>query len=73
MKYPTCEAASIGCGAPARERLWLAFVAITALFWGVWGASNDVSEKAGFPATPGYSVWSLTMILCAIVALWRGA
>lgn len=27
-------------------------------------------EKAGFPATLGYTVWALTMIIPAIVALW---
>lgn len=57
----------------SRERLWLAFAAVTTIFWGVWGALIEVPEKAGFPATLGYSVWALTMIPCALAALWRSA
>lgn len=45
------------------------FAIITTLFWGVWGAFIEIPEKAGFPATLGYSVWALTMIPCALVAL----
>lgn len=56
-------------------KLWLVYALITTLFWGVWGALIEVPEKAGFPATLGYSVWALTMIPCALVALrvgkWR--
>lgn len=52
------------------ERLWLGFAAVTTIFWGVWGALIEVPEKAGFPATLGYSVWAITMIPCALVALW---
>ncbi len=55
----------------SRERLWLGFAAVTTIFWGVWGALIEVPEKAGFPATLGYSVWALTMIPCALIALWR--
>lgn len=58
-----------------RSRLWLFFALITTIFWGVWGAFIEIPEKAGFPATLGYSVWALTMIPCALVALgmvnWR--
>jgi len=53
----------------AQGRLWLIFAAVTTLFWGVWGALIEAPEKAGFPATLGYSVWALTMIPCALVAL----
>lgn len=57
------------------RRTWLLFALITTLFWGVWGAFIEVPEKAGFPATLGYSVWALTMIPCSLVALalasWR--
>lgn len=42
---------------------------ITTLFWGVWGAFIEIPEKAGFPATLGYVVWSLTMLPCAAAAL----
>jgi len=52
-----------------QKRLWLVFAAVTTLFWGVWGAFIEAPEKAGFPATLGYSVWALTMIPCALVAL----
>jgi drug/metabolite transporter (DMT)-like permease len=45
------------------------FAIITTLFWGVWGAFIEIPEKAGFPATLGYTVWALTTIPCAIVAL----
>lgn len=52
-----------------KNRLWLVFAAVTTLFWGVWGAFIELPEKAGFPATLGYTVWALTMIPCALVAL----
>jgi len=51
------------------SRLWLLYALITTLCWGVWGAFSEIPEKAGFPATLGYIVWSLTMIPCAILAL----
>ncbi len=52
-----------------RARPWLLYAIVTTLFFGVWGALIEVPEKAGFPATLGYSVWALTMIPCALVAL----
>ena len=51
------------------SRKWLLFAVITTLFWGVWGAFIEIPEKAGFPATLGYTVWALTTIPCALVAL----
>ena len=48
---------------------WLSFALTTTLFWGVWGALIEIPEKAGFPATLGYTVWALTMVPCALVAL----
>lgn len=51
------------------KKPWLLYTFITTIFWGVWGAFIEIPEKAGFPATLGYSVWALTMIPCAIVAL----
>lgn len=51
------------------SRLWLLFAFVTVIFWGVWGALIEVPEKAGFPATLGYTVWAFTMIPPAIVAL----
>ena len=50
-------------------RLWLGFAIVTTLFWGAWGALIELPEKAGFPATLGYSVWAVTMVPCAFVAL----
>lgn len=51
------------------KKPWLLYALITTLFWGTWGALIEIPEKAGFPATLGYIVWSLTMIPCALVAL----
>ncbi|MCG9970620.1 EamA family transporter [Christiangramia crocea] len=50
---------------------WLLYAIVTTIFWGVWGAFIEIPEKAGFPATLGYVVWSLTMIPCALFALHR--
>jgi drug/metabolite transporter (DMT)-like permease len=52
-----------------KSKLWLVFALITTTFWGVWGAFIEVTEQAGFPATLGYVVWSLTMIPPALIAL----
>ncbi len=52
-----------------KNRAWLLYAMITTILWGVWGAFIEIPEKAGFPATLGYSVWALTMIPVAIVAL----
>jgi drug/metabolite transporter (DMT)-like permease len=55
--------------------LWLLYALVTTVFWGIWGAFIEIPEKRGFPATLGYSVWALTMVPCAAVALavvdWR--
>ena len=51
------------------KRPWLAFALVTTIFWGVWGAFIEIPEKAGFPATLGFSVWALSMVPCAVVAL----
>jgi uncharacterized membrane protein len=50
---------------------WLAFALITTFSWGVWGAFIEIPEKAGFPATMGYIVWALTMIIPSMIALKR--
>ena len=52
-----------------KVRPWLIYAVVTTIFWGVWGALIELPEKAGFPATLGYVVWSLTMIPPALVAL----
>lgn len=51
------------------SKKWLLYAVITTLFWGVWGAFIEAPEKAGFPATLGYSVWALTTVPCALIAL----
>lgn len=55
----------------AIKRKWLFYALITTVFWGVWGAFIEIPEKAGFPATLGFSVWALTMIPCALYAMWK--
>jgi drug/metabolite transporter (DMT)-like permease len=52
-----------------KKKPWLLYALITTTFWGLWGALIEIPEKAGFPATLGYSVWALTMIPPALVAL----
>jgi drug/metabolite transporter (DMT)-like permease len=52
-----------------KVRPWLIYAVVTTLFWGIWGALIELPQKAGFPATLGYIVWSLTMIPPALVAL----
>jgi uncharacterized membrane protein len=49
--------------------LWLIYAIVTTLTWGIWGALIEIPEKAGFPATLGYTVWALMMIPCALVVL----
>ncbi|HEX5023918.1 MAG TPA: EamA family transporter [Agriterribacter sp.] len=53
-----------------KRKPWLLFALVTTIFWGIWGAFIEIPEKAGFPATLGYMVWAITMIPCAIVALY---
>ena len=52
-----------------KAKPWLIYALITTIFWGIWGAFIEIPEKAGFPATLGYVVWSITMIIPAIAAL----
>jgi uncharacterized membrane protein len=52
------------------QRKWLLFALTTTIFWGIWGAFIEIPEKSGFPATLGYVVWSLTMVPCALIALY---
>jgi uncharacterized membrane protein len=51
-------------------KFWLLYTLITTIFWGIWGAFIEIPERAGFPATLGYSTWAITMIPCALVALY---
>jgi drug/metabolite transporter (DMT)-like permease len=50
---------------------WLIYAFITTIFWGVWGALIDYPEKSGFPETLIYVVWSITMIIPALIAMRR--
>ena len=51
------------------KKLWLLYALITTTFWGVWGALTELSASAGMSGGMIYVIWSLTMILPAIVAL----
>lgn len=51
------------------SRTWLIYAITVTVLWGVWGALIEIPEKAGFPATLGYSVWALTMIPVSLIAL----
>ncbi len=48
---------------------WLIYAVIPTVFRGIWGALVEIPEKASFPATLSYSVWALTIIPPALVAL----
>jgi drug/metabolite transporter (DMT)-like permease len=50
-------------------KTWLANAFIATIFCGVWGALIEIPEKSGFPSTLGYVVWSVTMIIPALIAL----
>lgn len=50
-------------------RSWFTYALLTTILWGVWGALIEIPEKAGFPATLGYCVWAVTMIVPSFFAL----
>lgn len=53
-----------------RTRSWIFYAALLILFWGVWGAFSALpSSKYGYPDEMIYSIWALTMIIPAAVAL----
>ncbi|MGB5896005.1 MAG: DMT family transporter [Ignavibacteriaceae bacterium] len=52
-----------------KSKHWLVYAIITTSFWGLWGALIEIPEKAGFPATLGYCVWALTMLIPAFIVL----
>ena len=53
-----------------KNRLWLVFILITVVTWGIWGAFSDLQmDKEGIPETVVYILWALSMIPCAIAAL----
>ncbi|MBL7969634.1 MAG: DMT family transporter [Prolixibacteraceae bacterium] len=49
---------------------WLFYTLVTTFTWGIWGALIEVPQYAGFPPTLGYIIWSLTMIPCALIAMY---
>ena len=59
----------------SQSNIWLAYALVTTLFWGIWGALIEIPEKNGFPATLGFSVWAVTMLIPAFFGLksinWR--
>src|SRR5690606_41397684 len=48
---------------------WWVYAIGTTFLWGFWGALIEIPEKNGFPATLGYCVWALVMIIPAYFAL----
>ena len=53
---------------------WFILATVVPVLWGVWGALIEIPEKWShptFPATLGYVVWSVTMLLLAFVPLWN--
>ncbi len=51
-----------------KKHNWLLYALVTMVTWGVWGAFSDQPD---YPATLTYVVWALSMIPCALVALWN--
>ncbi len=51
------------------KKLWLLYALITTVAWGLWGALTELSAEQGFPETLIYVVWSVTMIIPAVIAL----
>ena len=52
-----------------KDKLWLLFILITVVTWGVWGAFSGYQIQNGIPDTVVYILWALSMIPCAIIAL----
>ncbi|MGE0217756.1 DMT family transporter [Mycolicibacterium sp.] len=51
-------------------RSWIFYAALLILFWGVWGAFSALPATwYGYPDEMIYSIWALTMIIPATVAL----
>lgn len=51
-----------------KKHNWLLYAIITMVTWGIWGAFSDQPD---YPATLTYVVWAISMIPCALVALWN--
>jgi len=52
-----------------QNKKWILYAVVTTVFWGIWGALIEIPEKAGFPGTLSYVVWSFTMLIPAFFAL----
>ncbi|RLD68851.1 MAG: EamA family transporter [Bacteroidetes bacterium] len=48
------------------KNTWLLYAVLVTVFWGVWGATTELSK---LPGTIIYIIWSTTMIIPAIIAL----
>jgi len=48
------------------KNTWLLYAVLVTVFWGVWGATTELSK---LPGTIIYIIWSVTMIIPAIIAL----
>ena len=48
---------------------WFLYALVTTLCWGTWGAFVEIPEKAGFPSTLGFIVWSISMVPFMLIAL----
>ncbi len=65
-----------------KNKLWLLFILITVVTWGIWGAFSGYQISHGIPDTVVYIAWAISMLPCALVALiinkgkltfsWRG-
>ena len=65
-----------------KNKLWLLFILITVVTWGIWGAFSGYQISHGIPDTVVYIAWALSMLPFALVALiinkgkltfsWRG-
>lgn len=51
------------------KKKWLLFAILQTILGGVWGALIELPDRAGFPATLGYIIWSFTMIIPTIFSL----
>src|SRR5690606_24795992 len=52
-----------------RFSYWWIYAIGTTVLWGIWGALIETPEKNGFPATLGYCIWALVMLIPAYFAL----
>ena len=52
-----------------KNKLWLLFILITVVTWGIWGAFSGYQIQHGIPDTVVYIAWALSMLPCALVAL----